>query len=123
MGIEEMFRDCKTGGYNADTVSFGRSLAPFSGSNLLVGEERGGTGFSGSAYLFDTATTTVSQTFNSPSPSLLDEFGSALASIGNTVIIGAPGDDTGAPGSGVVYLFDSTTGVLTRTIANPTPNI
>jgi len=44
-----------------------------------------------------------------------------VAVSGNTVVVGAPWDDTGASDAGSAYVFDATTGGLLRTLNNPTP--
>jgi hypothetical protein len=60
-------------------------------------------------------------TFQNPTPAQYDYFGYAIVAVGNNVLIGAEGDDTGATNSGAAYLFDGTTGVLLHTFLNPTP--
>ena len=37
-------------------------------------------------------------TFNNPDPAADDYFGRSVAGVGNNVLVGAPGDDTGASG-------------------------
>ena len=60
-------------------------------------------------------------TFANPAGNDGDGFGEAVAALGSDrVIIGAPGDDTGATNSGIVYLFDANRNLLT-TYYNPTP--
>jgi hypothetical protein len=44
-----------------------------------------------------------------------------VAVSGNTVVVGAPYDDTGATDSGSAYVFDAATGNLLATLNNPTP--
>ena len=62
-------------------------------------------------------------TIANPTPGFTDKFGNAVAAVGSDrVLIGAPGDDTGAPFAGAAYLF-STTGTLLTTFTNPTPVI
>ncbi len=77
----------------------------------------------GSAYLFDTTTGNLLQTFNKPTPEDGDNFGNSVSLSGTSALIGAPGDDTGATGAGSAYLFDTTTGNLLQTFNNPTPQI
>jgi hypothetical protein len=59
------------------------------------------------------------RTFNNPTPAAFDNFGSALAPLGNDrVLIGARYDDTFATNAGAVYLFH-TNGTLLTTFTNP----
>ena len=48
-------------------------------------------------------------------------FGSRVAVDGGFTAVGVPGDNTGAQGSGVVKVFDSTTGALLFVLPNPSP--
>ncbi|MEX2093068.1 MAG: hypothetical protein WD971_10350, partial [Pirellulales bacterium] len=103
---------------------FGVSVS-LSGTQALIGahnDDTSGTN-AGAAYLFDITTGTLSRTFPNPGPAPItfDTFGLAVAVSDNRALISAPGDDTGASGSGAVYLFDTTTGALLRTFTNPTP--
>jgi len=94
------------------------------GNNALIGATGDNTGANdaGSAYLFDATTGNLLQTFNNPTPALLDEFGGSVSVSGNKVLIGARQDDTGAMDAGSAYVF-ATTGALLQTINNPTPGI
>ncbi len=59
-------------------------------------------------------------TFTNPTPAASDLFGLSVAALGSDrVLIGAPGDDTGATDAGTVYLF-ATNGTLLTTFTNPT---
>ncbi len=49
------------------------------------------------------------------------QLGSAVATDGNLTVTGAPSDDLLAQDSGVVKVFDSTTGALLHLLPNPTP--
>ncbi len=101
---------------------FGFSIAA-AGSDLLIGAPlavnntipTSPTSYAGEAYLFDTAGN-LQQTFENPNPSLLDGFGTAVASNGSEVLIGAPGE---SGQDGVAYLFDIATGNLLETLTNP----
>jgi hypothetical protein len=75
----------------------------------------------GHAYLFDTATGALLQTFNDPTPTDDDNFGEAVALDGNRALIGAPNDDTLDFNNGQAHVFDTTTGVLLQTFDDPTP--
>ena len=81
----------------------------------------------GSAYVFDVTTGSLLHTLNNPTPEvgdgLGDEFGGSMAISGNTIVVGAFGDDTGATDAGSAYVFDATTGALLHTLNNPTPEI
>ncbi|MFQ5750863.1 MAG: hypothetical protein ACE5HI_02605 [bacterium] len=103
---------------------FGFSLAG-NGNNLLVGSPTDNLAGdrTGAAFLFDVSTGSTIQTFLNPSPEPEDMFGISVAILGDKVIIGASGDNTGATNSGSVYLFDKNTGALLDTISNPTPAV
>jgi len=102
--------------------SFGSSLAVL-GTNVVISAQLDDAGATnaGSVYLMDPASGDIIQTFSNPSPSFNDQFGTAVATLGDDVIIGAPLDDTGASNTGSAYLFDGTTGALMHTFLNPTP--
>jgi len=77
------------------------------GNNFAVGayfDDRGAVD-AGAAYLFDPAGNFL-QVFQKPTPALGDKLGSSLAALGNNVIVGARGDDTGATDAGAAYLFE-----------------
>ena len=48
-------------------------------------------------------------------------FGRSVSVSGNTAVVAAPWDDTGATDSGQAYVFNATTGALIATLANPSP--
>jgi len=102
---------------------FGVSVAGLGTDRVLIGAigDASGGNLGGAAYLFSTNGTLLT-TFTNPTPASGDNFGSALASVGtDRVLIGAPGDDTGAMNAGVAYLF-RTNGTLLTTFTNPTPS-
>ncbi|MCA2629311.1 MULTISPECIES: FG-GAP repeat protein [unclassified Microcystis] len=104
-----------------DDDYFGSSVS-LSGTSALIGAPYDNTGApgAGSAYLFDTTTGTLKQTFNNPTPASADNFGYSVSLSGTTALIGAPYDSTGATSAGSAYLFDTTTGNLLKTFNNPT---
>jgi hypothetical protein len=101
---------------------FGVSLAAV-GDNVLVGAFLDNTGASGAgaAYLFDGKTGALIRSLQKPKPAANDQFGLSMAVLGNSIIIGAPGDSTGKKSAGAVYLFDADTGAFQRMLQNPTP--
>ncbi len=95
------------------------------GSNVLIGapfDDVGATD-SGVAYLFDSVTGSLLQTFLNPTPAVGDQFGAAVAGAGANALVGAPFDNTGANDAGAAYLMNGATGSLLLTILNPTPAI
>ena len=104
--------------------NFGLSVS-LSGNLALVGAQNDDTGATnaGAAYLFNATTGALQRTFTNPGapPILLDNFGHAVAVSGNRALISATSDDTGASNAGDAYLFNTDTGALLRTFANPTP--
>src|SRR6059058_4898486 len=91
------------------------------GGDLFIGAPHfndSGAAHAGTVFVFRGGTVSV---LSKPTPTFDDLFGFALAAAGNTVIVGAPFDGSGAPGAGAAYLFDAATGVLAHTLPNPTP--
>ncbi len=72
----------------------------------------------GTVYLY-TSTGQFVQTFEAPNPKEGDHFGEAVALLADSVIVGAPGDDTVGVDAGAVFVFDRTTGTLRSKIPNP----
>jgi hypothetical protein len=103
--------------------NFGHAVA-VSGNHVLISANLDDTGATnaGAAYLFDATTGALLRTFLNPTAASGDQFGSEVALFGGMALIGAPFDDTGATNSGAAYLFDTATGALLRTFANPTPS-
>ncbi len=102
---------------------FGFTVAAV-GNNVLIGAPLKDVGTSedaGAAYLFDGTTGLLLQSFASPSPDPGDQFGIALAGLGNDVLIGAPFDDTAANDAGAAYLLNAITGAPIRTFSHPAP--
>jgi len=107
-----------------DFFSFFGAAAAVGNDRVLIGAYRDNTGAAdaGAAHLFSTNGTLL-MTFTNPTPAFEDQFGNAVAAVGNDrVLISAFRDDTGATDAGAVYLF-STNGALLMTITNPTPAI
>ncbi|MBN2474997.1 MAG: tandem-95 repeat protein [Pirellulales bacterium] len=102
---------------------FGYAAAAVGDGRVVIGayQDDAGDHDSGIAYLFDVQTGALLQTFVNPTPGEDDEFGYAVAALGDNVLIGAALDDTPITDSGAVYLFDSQTGGLLQTFFNPTP--
>lgn len=106
-------------------ASFGASLAGAgTPRRLVVGAPALGASpaIAGRVDVFDLDTGAYQRTLVSGASSAGDEFGGALVGLGFLVLAGAPMDDTGAPDAGAAHLFDATTGVLLRTLPNPTPS-
>jgi outer membrane protein assembly factor BamB len=101
---------------------FGRAVAA-SGSVVVVGapiETVGGHFNAGHAYAFDAETGTLVSTLTSPSPQSQDMFGTSVAAIGNTVVVGAPGYGLSQQSSaGYAYLFDARSGLFIGTVTSP----
>jgi hypothetical protein len=60
----------------------------------------------GEAHLFDATTGALLQTFDDPTPTSADLFGTSVALSGNRVLIGAFQDDTQGTGVGQAHLFE-----------------
>ena len=87
--------------------TFGNSVS-LSGTSALIGAPYDDTSATdaGSAYLFDTTTGNLLQTFNNPTPEDLDLFGYSVSLSGTSALIGAIGDNTGASFTGSAYLYE-----------------
>jgi hypothetical protein len=102
---------------------FGYSVS-VSGNTVVVGASGDDTVATdkGQVYVFDATTGDLIATLDNPSStSSNDGFGHSVSVSGNTVVVGASGDDTGAANSGQAYVFNTTTGALIGTLANPFP--
>ena len=74
----------------------------------------------GSAYTFNATTGALIKTLTSPSPQDYGNFGDSVAINGNTVLVGAPGENaSGYVGSGNVYIFNAMTGALIDKLTSP----
>ncbi len=108
--------------------SFGRSVA-ISGSLVVVGAWQDSTSVTtaGSAYVYDLASatpTTALTILSNPAPTAAGTFGISVAISGNRVVVGAAGDDQGAPDAGTAYVFDigsGTPGTPIAVLNNPGP--
>ena len=107
----------------ADYDQFGYSVA-VSGNTIVVGDPGDNTDAdnAGAAYVFDAASGNLRWTLNNPTPNGEDQFGYSMAVSGNTIVVGAPGDNTDADSAGAAYVFDAASGNLRWTLNNPAPN-
>lgn len=101
--------------------NFGVSL-DIEGSRILVGARHDSSSGveTGQAHLFDTLTGNLLETFNDPSPTDFDWFGSSVALNGNHVLIGARYDENFSAYTGSAHLFNITSGNLIETFNDPT---
>jgi outer membrane protein assembly factor BamB len=103
-------------------ASFGRAVA-LAGNLLLVGSAPLGCivpGRPGTLYGFDARTGALSWSRQAPVPVDCDEFGSALATRGRSILVGAPGPSTGL---GAAYLLDARDGAVLATYAGVQPGL
>ena len=106
--------------------AFGASVA-LDGNRVLIGapdDDTNGTNV-GQAHLFDATTGNLLWTFDDPTVTTEDSFGSKIALDGNYILIGASSDDTNGNNVGQAHLFDGnpqspTFGDLLRTFEDPT---
>jgi hypothetical protein len=106
----------------AGNAQLGRSLTAF-GADVVIGAPQDSTIVpqAGAVYQFSSSTGVAYQLLSDPTPEPFENFGFAVDSIGNTIIVGAPTSNTLAPRSGVAYLFDGNSGQLLQTFNNPEP--
>lgn len=107
-------------GTTLDGDRFGLVVAATTNGFAVAAPYDGGHGtvylynYSGSAATLARA---ISETLQSTG----DEFGRALAAVGDNLLIGAPADDAGANNAGAAYLYDLN-GNLLHTFTNPAPH-
>lgn len=105
--------------------SFGASVAVV-GDKVLVGAPGSLNGEAvtqqGFAYLFESSTGELLQTFSNPNPGI-DDFGRSLlwTGIGRDILIGVPGDDTRGTDTGGAFLFDGITGAVLQSYTYQNP--
>lgn len=108
----------------AASGGFGSWMDTHNGMLLIgaPGEQEDGVP-AGKAYLINPNTKQVVATYHSPTPSSGDRFGIRVLSVDEDyVLISADLDDAPTSDSGVVHLFEGTSGDFVRTIQNPTPS-
>ena len=101
---------------------FGFSVA-IDDNTIAVGARRADIAATddGAVYLFDVETGDFLREIANPTPEGFDSFGRSVAISGDVLVVGADGDNTGAPGAGAAYLFAASSGELLHTLENPTP--
>jgi len=115
----------------AEGDKFGRAVASV-GNNVLVGAPLDDTAAidSGAVYLFDGKTGMLLHSFFNPTPRMDDQFGRAVAAVGDNVLVGArfadvlseDGATVDIESTGAAFLFDVETGNLLQTFYSPTPS-
>lgn len=102
--------------------SFGQTIA-LSANRVLIGApyDDAGAQWAGAAYLFDLQGHLL-QTFSNPSPSFDDEFGSAVAFVGNNPVIGARREDAAGNDNGAAYFFSPDGRLLNTLLPPPLPD-
>lgn len=101
---------------------FGHAIA-VSGNRLAVAatEDSSFSSMSGAVYVFDLESGSLLYSIANPSPDPLDEFGWSLQWVGDSLLVGAVGEDyLGLADSGIAYLFNGS-GSLVLTLHNPEP--
>jgi hypothetical protein len=107
---------------------YGWSMASIGSNKILVGSLQDKTAGSaaGAAYVMDATTGGILLTVPNPTPVEYDNFGQAVAAVGNNLLVGANwdghvfGSNPSYPGA--AYLFDGTSGSLLRTFKAPAAN-
>ncbi len=112
----------------AETSSFlGYSVAVDEGSGLTVAGvplDDFGRVNAGVVKVFDSATGALLHLIPNPSPEQGDWFGRSVAISGTLVVVGTPGESTGASRAGSAYVYDLNGGTPTvpvATLNNPSP--
>jgi len=111
IGGDKLFTVSTTGVEDVDiTDNLAIAGAPFQGTG-------------GRAYIINTNTGNIAYTLENPNAfgtTSGDQFGNSVAISSSYALVGALAEDeTGATNSGKVYVFNPSTGALTRTIDNP----
>lgn len=74
------------------------------------------------AYLYGATSGVLVATLNNPTSDTSDNFGDSVAISEDWVVVGAPWADPGGLASaGIAYVFDATSGALSRTLGQPSP--
>lgn len=108
---------------NPELEGFGAALTFVGNNQVAIGAPRSETSSgSGIVYIFDIKTGALTQTISSPTPNDGDSFGFPVEADGNSVLIGSSRADSEVPNSGVVYLYDASSGELLQKFDNPTPD-
>jgi outer membrane protein assembly factor BamB len=104
--------------------SFGFNVA-IDGNRIVVGAALDDSVASnaGQAFLFDATTGALLRSIRHPTPAPLDVFGASVDIEGETIVVGATLDDTGALDTGQALVFDATTGNFRFAINNPSPAV
>jgi hypothetical protein len=102
---------------------FGAALAS-AGTWIFVGApfDDGAGADVGAVYMFDAYSSALLRVFSDPSGNVDGRFGTAVAALGDRLLVGAPFADMTAADTGTAYLFDTVTGALLETFENPTPS-
>lgn len=97
-----------------ETDQFGLSVG-VTGGRMVVGTPYDDTWApdGAAAYLIDTASGILLQAFQSPIPMTQDYFGWSVAAFGNTIVVGAPYDDSNASDAGSAFVFPMPTNLGT----------
>ena len=108
--------------YNTSVNDYFGEFVAITGNYAIAtayGEDDAGGTTSGAVYIYDVTTGTLLHTLVNPNAygtSAGDGFGRPVAASGNYLIVGAYFENNV---TGVVYIFDVTTGTLLRTLLNP----
>jgi hypothetical protein len=99
--------------------SFGTSLAVV-GDYIAVSAilDSSAATNSGVVHIYDGTTRQFVRTIANPDPKAEDRFGIDMTAFGNLLLVGSTGAQNGP---GAAYLVDPLTGVIARTLQNPTP--
>jgi len=90
-------------GYDGLGDRFGSPIVPLGNSMVLVGATQDAG--VGKVYLFDATSGSLLHTFEDPTPNGYKAFGVGICTLGDSVLITAPNDNTGGAGAGAAYLF------------------
>lgn len=105
--LQEFSMPSPDAGYDGYGDRFGYPVVPLGRNMVLVGAMQ--TGGVGAVYLYEAGTGNLLHTFENPAAKVGDNFGSAIATMGDAVLIGSPMSAYGHPaGPGAAYLFTHT---------------
>jgi hypothetical protein len=104
-------------------AAFGAWVAPV-GANVVIGApgaDDGDVSGAGAAWVVDPVAALTLAALRTPNPTTRGAFGASAASIGDDVVVGAPGEEAGGVAGGAAARFATSTGEFRLSFSAPVP--